>query len=174
MVKGTSTDQDLSFEPITKSLWHSVQRVYPVQAHTSKNHCFTTFWSNSSPYKKAMTDGRTDGHPKTSLTQHTLTLQTPNFWAGTLKRGKFKKKNAVGHCVNIYQQLSLGFAFGITLSEFHLFSLRNQHLQINYRINKYDMHVYKQTSRQCYKILYYRPIVLIAVTCYILVLAVTC
>ena len=31
--KGTSTDQDFSFEPITKSLWPSVQKFEPVQAH---------------------------------------------------------------------------------------------------------------------------------------------
>ena len=42
--KGTSTDQWLSFEPITKSLWPFVQKFLPVQ--------------------KSMTDRQTDGHPK--------------------------------------------------------------------------------------------------------------
>ena len=45
--KGTFTDQDLSFEPITKSLWPSVQKFWPV------------------PKKyDGQTDGQTDGHPK--------------------------------------------------------------------------------------------------------------
>ena len=45
--KGTSTDQDLSLEPITKSLWHSVQKCLPVQKKYD-----------------GQTVRRTDGHPK--------------------------------------------------------------------------------------------------------------
>ena len=48
-----------------------------------KKHCFrlrNSFWPNSSPYKKTMIDGWTNKHSKTSQTQHTLTLQAPNFW----------------------------------------------------------------------------------------------
>ena len=42
--KGTSTDQDLSSEPITKSLWPSVQKCWPVQAQVLKDRYFWLFW----------------------------------------------------------------------------------------------------------------------------------
>ena len=42
--KGTSTDQDLSFEPITKSLCPSVQKFQPVQAQVLTNRYFGLFW----------------------------------------------------------------------------------------------------------------------------------
>ena len=45
--KGTSTDQDLSFEPITKSLWPSIQNFSPVQEK----------------YDRQM-DGQRDAHPE--------------------------------------------------------------------------------------------------------------
>ena len=42
--KGTSTEQDLSFEPITKSLCPSVQKFYPVQAQILENRYIGLFW----------------------------------------------------------------------------------------------------------------------------------
>ena len=44
--KDTSTDQYLSFEPITKSLGHSARKVFPVQAQVSKNRYYLAILAN--------------------------------------------------------------------------------------------------------------------------------
>ena len=45
--KGTSTGQDLSYEPIPRSLRPSVTKKQPGKAYVSKNRYFWTFWPNS-------------------------------------------------------------------------------------------------------------------------------